>query len=138
MNTEQMKSNLTTAYMMFIFDFADPSSIDKEKLTGKLSVPLTDLFKAQRPLDKAKKDLGPDQFAQLLSLYFNQFMKSDGVQSDEILKIVKEHEKIFVRHIGKDKLNYLRLISTLFQGLAEVPKAQVNQAKKRGLLLEAS
>lgn len=121
---EQIKSNLTTAYLMFVFDFADPS-FDKGPLLEKLGVDLAELFDKQKSVDHAKKEMSKDDFQKILSLYFNQFQSGDGLAHSQLADKLEAHKANFQRHLGKDKLAYLGLILKLMKTL---------EVKKRGLL----
>lgn len=127
---DKIKSNLTTAYMLFIFDFADPSDFDSESIKDRLSCPLKELFNTQKSVDRAKKDFTKEDFSKLLGLFFSQYQTSDGLDYKRLSKDLTDHKKQYLRHLGKDKLNYLSLLTSLMKILEPVPK--------RGLLFNAS
>ncbi len=122
---EQIKTQLTTAYMMFVFDFSDPSSIDKDHFTK--SINLEELFDTQRTADKAKRLWGKDGFKKLMSLYFNRYQTSKGLDFDALETSIIKNKKVFLRHLGKDKINYLILITTMLKSLEST-------TPRRGLL----
>lgn len=107
---DKIKSNLTTSYMLFIFEFGDPSTADKKKIECEINCPLLELFHSQRTVDKAKKSLGKAGFNNLLAAYFSQFQSQDGFKFKILDEELVKNKKVFLRHLGKDKLNYLNLI----------------------------
>lgn len=124
---EQIKTQLTTAYMMFVFDFSDPSQIDKDHFTK--SINLEELFDTQRTADKAKRLWGKDGFKKLMSLYFNRYQTNKGLDFDALEASIVKNRKVFLRHLGKDKIAFLLLIVTLLKALESTPT-------KRGLLFQ--
>jgi hypothetical protein len=114
---------------MFIFDFGDLSSANKEKISEAMGCPICDVFKTQRQADKAKKILGKSGFGKMLTLYFNQFQGKDGVDFKKLDAEISKNKKVFLRHLGKDKVNYLSLMISIAQSI---------ESKKRGLLEVAS
>lgn len=124
MQNDQIKTHLTTAYMMFVFEFHDPSSVDLGPVT------VESLFDTQKTADKAKRQHGRDGFRKLLSLYFNQYQKSHGLDIEALDQTLTRNKKVFYRHIGRDKFTFLCLIVTLLKAIEE-PKP-----KRRGLLYE--
>lgn len=107
---DKIKSNLTTNYMMFIFDCGDPNATDKKQLEAQIKCPLVEMFNSQRTVDKAKKSLGKAGFNNLLAAYFGQFQSPDGFKFKTLDEELTKNKKVFLRHLGKDKLNYLTLI----------------------------
>lgn len=122
---DKTKSTLTTAYMMFVFEFADPSSIDEKALKEKLGYSPLDIFHSQRRADSAKQLLGRKEFASLLALYFGQFQTRDGFNYESLDQAISDKRKVFERHLGKDKL---KLLSVIIQTMKSLEKP------KRGLL----
>lgn len=122
--SDRIKSLANNAYLMFIFDFADPSMIDKEKiLPDQLA---KELFSSQKIADKVKRHLKND-FNQALSIYFNQFNKGGRVDIEALENAMLAGKKTMLRHLGKERLNCLNLIVSL---LREVDKSY----PKKGLL----
>lgn len=119
---EKTKTHLTTAYMMFIFDFADPSQ-------AQIDMDIRDLFSSQRNADQAKKKLGKDGFKKALSLYFNKFQTKHGLDFRSLEDEIISNKKVFLRHLGRDKINFLLLITTVMRDI-ETP------VQKKGLLFE--
>lgn len=107
---DKIKSNLTTSYMLFVFDFGDPSTADKTRIECDIKCPLVELFHSQRTVDKAKKQLGREGFNNLLAAYFSQFQSADGFQFKTLDEELNKNKKVFIRHLGRDKMNYLNLI----------------------------
>lgn len=124
---DKIRTQLTTAYMMFIFDLADPSMVDKERVISSLPVPLEELFDAQKSADKAKKLWGRDGFRKVLSLYFNQFQTNRGLDIEALESTLLRNKKVFLRHLGKTNVTFLSLIVSVLKAM-DVPSPQ------RGLL----
>lgn len=121
---DKIKSQLTTAFMMFVFDFADPSQV---KTTPPCKI--QDLFNSQKNADKAKRVLGKGDFDKVLSLYFNQYQSKGGIDHDALSDSLAKNKKVMLRHIGRDKVNFLVLVACLLKNLDQ-------PAPKRGLLRE--
>lgn len=126
---DKIKSNLTNSYLMFVFDFSDPQDIKKDALTEAIGFPIAEVFKTQRQEDKAKKILGKTGFGKMLFVYFNQFQSQDGIDFKALEKEIVQNKKVLLRHLGKDKVNYLNLMISVSRSL---------EPKKRGLLEVAS
>lgn len=122
---EQIKSNLTNHYLMFVFEFAAPESVNKDELTMELGCPVIDIFKSQRKADLSKKSLGRQKFGKVLMLYFDQFQSHDGIDFKRLEQELTQNRKVFLRHLGKDKVNYLSLLIKI---------ADTLEPKRRGLL----
>lgn len=122
---DKIKSNLTNSYLMFIFDFADPSSVSSQELCEFLECPIIEIFKSQRAADKSKKKLGKAGFSKALVCYFNQFQTLDGVDFKSLEGELTQNRKVFLRHLGKDKVNYLNLLIKISESI---------EPQKRGLL----
>jgi len=122
---DKIKSNLTNHYLMFIFDFGDPASVKQDELAKELGCAVADVFKTQRQADKAKKVLGKSGFEKMLVVYFNQFQSRDGINFKKLESELKQNRKVLLRHLGKDKVNYLNLMISVSGSL---------EGKKRGLL----
>lgn len=122
---DQIKSNLTNSYLMFVFDFASPESVDKQALCQALGCPVIEVFKSQRKADLSKKALGRVEFSKVLMLYFDQFQSHDGIDFRRLDKELAENRKVFIRHLGKDKVNYLSLLIKINEAI---------EPKRKGLL----
>lgn len=122
---DQIKSNLTNQYLMFIFEFADPSSVNKEELALFIGCPIIEIFKSQKMADKSKKLLGKTGFGKALVCYFNQFQSQDGIDFKKLEKEITQNRKVFLRHLGKDKVNFLTLLIKISDTL---------EPKRKGLL----
>lgn len=127
---ERIKSNLTNAYLMFILDFADPSSLDKAKMEEEIKCKIEDVFKAQKTADRAKRILKA-RFASLLALYFSQFSGKSGLDYVRLDEEILKNKKHLLRHLGKDKVAYIQLVVGLMKSLDQ------GQPKK-GLLMGAA
>ena len=123
--TDKIKSNITTSYMLFVFDFSDPSSVERENIEAEIKFPVYEVFDSQKKADSARERLGKDGFNKMLSLYFAGFTTNDGFDYDRLGNEVLKHKKTFLRFLGKDKLNYLTLLINTMTALKE---------PKRGLL----
>lgn len=123
--SDKLKASLTNSYLMFIFDFADPSTVDKDEVLKCIECPVIDIFKSQKQADKAKKMLGKQGFGKALVLYFGQFQSHDGVDFKRLESELSTNRKVFQRHLGKDKVNYLGLMISVSNAV---------EPKKRGLL----
>ncbi len=123
---DKIKSNITTSYMLFVFDFGDPSSVDKSQIEVEIKGPVSEVFSSQKKTDSAKKTLGKSGFDKMLSIYFSSFQTQDGLKYDSLENELLKNKKVFLRHLGKDKLNFLNLI-------VSVMKAGAGESK-RGLL----
>ena len=122
---DQIKSNLTNSYLMFVFEFADPQTVNKEQINETLGVPIRELFQSQKQADRSKKVLGKIGFGRAVVCYFNSFNNSAGIDFKTLDQELTRHRKIFLRHLGKDKVNYLSLMISI---------ANVCEPQRRGLL----
>ncbi len=114
--SDKIKSNVTTAYMLFIFEFADPSQVRVD-----IKIPIESLFDSQKSADKMKSSLGRDGFNNALALYFNQFQTQTGVDCYGLETAIAKNKKVLIRHLGKDKVAYLSLIVNILKSL-ETPR----------------
>lgn len=122
---DKIKSNLTNSYLMFIFDFADPSNVNKEEISEFIGCPIIEIFQSQKMADKSKKLLGKNGFGKALVCYFNLFQSQDGVNFRKLDAEMTKHKKVFLRHLGKDKVSFLNLMIKISESI---------EPKKRGLL----
>lgn len=107
---DKIKSNLTNHYLMFVFDFGDPQSINKDNVLEEIKCPLIEIFKTQKQADKVKKILGKSGFNRVLYCYFDQFQNSRGIDFRTLGEELTENRKVFLRHLGKDKCSLLTLM----------------------------
>lgn len=105
MTADRIRAILANSYMMFVFDFADPTQV---KLEYDRS--LDDLFGSQKSADRAKKILGKEGFKKAVAVYFSKFQNARGVNYDGLDEHIKKSKKVIVRHLGKDKVQLLELI----------------------------
>lgn len=119
--TEQIKSNLITAYMVFVHDFADPAAVDKAALEAKMQCKLEDMFKRQRLADLAKKRLG-EEFPKALALFFGRFLTADGFDHAHLAKVLLECEKALALHLKKDSMRYLSLLVKVMALVDDKPR----------------
>lgn len=127
--SDKIKTNITTSYMLFVFNFADLMNVDKKKIESGLPCPISDVFSSQKRIDTSKRNLGKQEFNELLALYFSQFQTQDGFDFHRLDGELTKNKKVFLRHLGKDKINYLSLLVTLMKTMSE---------KRRGLLAGAA
>lgn len=123
---DQIRSHVTTAYTMLIFDFADLEGVNKAKILETIRCPLVELFDKQKNADRAKRLLKAD-FNKAVALFFHDYQSSTGFDYDRLAKKLDQNQKVFERHLGKPNIRYLRLLIT-FAGLAQ-------EKKQRGLLV---
>ena len=116
---DKIKSNVTTSYMLFVFDFSDPSSVEKSNIEKEIKFPVAEVFDSQKKADSARERLGKDGFNKMLSLYFAGFTTSDGFDYDRLGTQVLKHKKVFLRFLGKDRLSYLTLLIKVMKDLEE-------------------
>ena len=119
---DKIKSNITTSYMLFIFDFSDPSKVEKSNIEKEIKFPISEAFDSQKKADSARERLGKDGFNKMLSLYFASFETQDGFDYNRLGQSVLKHKKVFLRFLGKDKLNYLTLLINTMMSLQEPKK----------------
>lgn len=122
---DKIKSNLTNSYLMFVFEFADPSTVNEQELSAFIGCPVIEIFKSQRAADRSKKVLGKASFGKALVCYFGQFQSSDGVDFRRLGHELTKNRKVFLRHLGKDKVNYLSLLIKINESI---------EPQRRGLL----
>lgn len=121
---DKIRSLNTTAFTMLVFEFADLDGVNKASIEEKIRCPLVELFDKQKNADRAKKILKAD-FEKAVALYFNNYQTSTGFNFERLSRKLDESEKVFLRHLGKDKVSYLRLLISI---------AKLIQEKPRGLL----
>ena len=126
--SDKIKANLTNHYLMFVFDFGDPEAINKEELASAIGCPIDQVFKSQRQADKAKKILGKSGFSKMLYIYFDQFQSQDGINFKNLESAIRDNKKVFLRHLGKDKVNYLGLMISIYGSLNETKKGLLGVA----------
>jgi len=119
---DKIKSNITTCYMLFVFDFGDPSSVDRSQIESEIKGPVSEVFSSQKKTDFAKKTLGKAGFDKMLSLYFSSFQTQDGLKYKSLEDELVKNKKVFMRHLGKDKVNYLNLIVNVLKAGASESK----------------
>jgi hypothetical protein len=118
---DKLRSLLSTQYTIFIFTLADLEGANKAEIERKIQIAISDVFDRQKPADRAKRVLKAD-FQKLLALYFNQYQTSSGFAHERLAKKLDECEKVFLRHLGKDKLNYLRFLISVARIIHDKPK----------------
>ncbi len=124
---DQIRSNVTTAFTMLVFDFADLDGVNKAELQTKIKCPIAELFDKQKNADRAKRALKAD-FDTLLALYFNAYQTSQGFAHERLAQKLDEAESVFMRHLGKDKVRYLRLLISIAKLINEKPKGLLGAA----------
>lgn len=122
--TDELRSLNTTAFITFVFGFADLEGVNRVRLEEKLKIPLAELFDKQKHADKAKRSL-KGEFDTAVALYFHDYLTTTGFAADRLSLKLDASGPVFERHLGKDQVRYLRhLIST----------AKIIQEKPKGLL----
>lgn len=116
--SEKFKSQVSTAYMLWVFEFADPTALKKDELEAEIKCPIAEIFDSQKNSDRAKKILR-DRFPRAAALYFGQYLTGAGFDYRALKEKMTPNEKHFVRHLGKDKYKYLKLLVNLMDGLEE-------------------
>jgi hypothetical protein len=125
--SDQLRSLNTTAFTMLVFEFADLEGVNKAELEEKMRCPVVELFDKQKNADRAKRLLKSD-FDKAVAIYFNNYQTSTGFAFDRLAKKLDECNKIFVRHLGKDKVSYLRLLINIAKLIQEKPKGLLGVA----------
>ncbi len=110
---DKIRSAINTAYMLFVFEFADPTSVTLETKN-----PLV-VFDSQKSADKMKKELGKDGFRKFLSLYFSSFQSPRGLDFRKLDHEITKNKKVLLRHLGKDKMTYLSLVVSVLKAVEE-------------------
>jgi len=118
---DELRSLSTTQFVMLVFEFSDPEDINKTQIEERIKCPLVELFDKQRNADRAKRALKSD-FDKAVSLYFNSYQTSTGFAFDKLDEKLDEHGPIFIRHLGKDLVRYLRLLISIARLTKEKPK----------------
>ena len=131
MIAEKLNSFVTTSYSMLVYGFHDPDGLNKNDIEERARCPIVELFDKQRSADRAKKWLKED-FEKALAVYFCQFQTHSGFDFKGLKSKLDASEKVFLRHLGKDKVLYLRLLISFAEALSEPAP------KPRGLLFEAA
>lgn len=111
---EQIKSSLTNAFMMFILEFADPSAVDRQSIEAEMKCSIEEVFSTQKACDRAKRLL-KGNFNKMLALYFNQFNSRYGLNWSQLEAELAKNKKHLLRHLGKDKVQYVQLIAALMK-----------------------
>jgi hypothetical protein len=120
--TDKIKSTLTTSYLMFVFDFGDPTEIGKSAIETKITFPISEVFKSQKRADSAREKLGKEGFNKMLSLYFAKYQTQDGFDYVSLGEELTKHKKVFLRFLGKDKVAMLTLMINTMASLKEPKK----------------
>lgn len=118
---EEVRTITTTGFTMFVFDFADLEGVNRDKLETRIKCKVEDVFDQQRNADRAKRVLKED-FRKLLALYFHAYQTSDGFDHGRLGLKLDEKYKVFERHLGKDKLRFVRLLIQLAQATKGKPR----------------
>lgn len=120
--TDKIKSNLTTSYLMFVFDFSDPSDVKRDGIEKEIKFPIEEVFDSQKKCDVAREKLGKDGFNKMLSVYFAGYQTSDGFDFESLSRELKKNRKVFLRFLGKDKVTILNLLVSTMETLKEPKK----------------
>ena len=121
---DQLRALNNTAYITLVFGFADLEGVNRLKIETQLKLPLSELFDRQKNADRAKRTLKGD-FNKAVALYFHDFLSPTGFSAERLSQKLDASGPVFERHLGQDKVKYLRhLIST----------QRIIQEKPKGLL----
>lgn len=130
MITNNINRVLTKAYEEFLNGLCPKPDLDQDKvlktiqITPKIAISIGDLFEKQRNTDKAKSVCGK-YFPQAMRLYFAHFLAKDTVDFKRLKYGLTPYEANFLRHLGKDRLAFLKLLISI---------ADEIQEKRKGLL----
>ena len=84
----------------------------KHYITKPVEVDVTDLLKNQKRADDLRAKVPKRQWRDVLSKYLSQFIKPDGsIDFAAIDKDISENEKVYRRHVGELKTDFLKLLS---------------------------
>ena len=116
-----MLRSLVVTEFLFLCAKAPESEKERDELKAKLSFPFEKLFDSEGYTNKAKNLLKKD-FEKALSIYFEKYQTKDGFDFARLREALEEHERNFLRHLGKDKVQFLRLLIRLCELTKEKPK----------------
>jgi hypothetical protein len=122
-----IRKDLNDKFTELVFDFADLEGINPKAIEEQIKCPLVELFDKQKNADKAKKALKAD-FNKAVALYLAAYQTSSRIDFSALSKKLDECEKIFMRHLGKDTLRYLRLLTDFSKYIKEKPKGLLGAA----------
>lgn len=83
-----------------------PDGFD-QKIERQLPCPLTEVFDTQSNVDLTNKALFKKEKNQMIKEYFSK------VSIHDLEAKIKDHEKLFVRGLGPERLNHLKLLIKL-------------------------
>ena len=126
-----MNKSLEKAYQDFVKDFADPSSIVKSVVEDKIKCKIEDVFNSQKQIDYAKSVYGKKGLKTVIALYLDHFQGKTGLNAHALDFALKKNGKHILRHLGPDKVQFLKLMAMLLLDLENGEKEVQN---KRGLL----
>lgn len=126
MITNNIKHVLAKSYEEFL-NGIEPKP-DAEAVRAKYKGPILDIFITQRATDKAKAQLGKD-FSKAMRMYFDSFLVDGDFASKRLKTSMQPYEKNFLRHLGKDRLAFIKLLIEVADNCEE---------KRRGLLFGES
>lgn len=136
---EKIRSLVNTELSLLASKFFDVEAALKHKKSfeEKLGFEIKDLLNKQKNADQAKKILGKNSFGAVLAIYFNQFETKDGVDAKRLAKDIEEKELIYRRHLGKDKIQFLKLLCRIGMLASEKPTLRIVPQPKGLLFMEA-
>lgn len=111
--TDEIKSNITNAFLVLVQEYGDPSSLNRKELEQKAECNVDKLFHRQRTADWAKKKLGEKSFNHAVALYLDKFVLKSGIDAQSLKKELEQFDKVLKYHLGKDKVRYLNLLSKI-------------------------
>lgn len=125
--TERIKRNLERAFSDFVKDFADPKTLVKQVVEDKIKCKIEDVFNSQKSIDYAKSVYGKKGLNVVIGLYLSQFQGKLGLNYLALDTALKRNSKHILRHLGPDKLQFLKLMVMLYGDIHD-------QKEKPGLL----
>ena len=123
--------NLESAYDDFIKDFADPKSLVKSVVEDKIKCKIEDVFNTQKQIDYAKSVYGKKGLKAVIALYLSHFQGKTGINHHGLDVAIKRNNKHLLRHLGPDKVQFLKLMALL---LLDLEKEALGAQTKRGLI----
>lgn len=113
----KIKANLEKAFSDFIKDFANPKTLAKGVIEDKIKCKIQDVFKSQKSIDYAKSVYGKKGLNIVIALYLSQFQGQLGINYLALDTEIKMNHRHLLRHLGPDKLQFLKLMVMLLRDL---------------------
>lgn len=123
----KIKASLEKAFSDFTKDFADHKVLAKHVVEEKIKCKILDVFSSQKSIDYAKSVYGKKGLNSVIALYLSQFQGKLGINYHALDTELKRNCKHIQRHLGPDKLQFLKLLVMLLRDIDA-------QKEKPGLL----